>query len=66
MKRCQRLQILQLGPVPGQGPDPDLDLIPGLTLEATLGQDPENVAIGKFSEFSVCRLKGFWLCDDSD
>lgn len=45
MQRCQRLQILQLGPAPDQGPDQDLDLIPGLTREATRVQDPENVVI---------------------
>lgn len=49
MQRCQRLQDLQLGPVPDQGPDPDLT--PDLTPEAALVQDPENVAIGKSRDF---------------
>ena len=49
MQRCQRLQILQLGPAPDQDPDPDLT--PDLTLEAAPAQDPENVAIGKSSDF---------------
>ena len=45
MKRCQRLRILQLGPAPDQGPDPDLT--PDLTREAAPAQDQGNVAIGK-------------------
>lgn len=49
MRRCQRLQVLQLGPAPDQDPDPDLTR--DLTPEATLVQDPENVAIGKSRDF---------------
>lgn len=51
MRRCQKLRILQLVPAPDQGPDQGLT--PDLTLEATPAQDPENVAIGKFSDFFV-------------
>lgn len=47
MKRCQRLRILQLGPAPDQGPDPDLT--PDLTRGAVPAQDQGNVAIGKSS-----------------
>ncbi len=57
MQRCQRLRILQLGPAPDQGPDPDLT--PDLTLEATPAQDPESVAIGKSSDFFSTF---FFLC----
>lgn len=48
MQRCPRRRILQLGPAPDQGPDPDRT--PDLTLEAALAQDPGNVATGKSSD----------------
>lgn len=50
MQRCQRLQILLLGPTPG--PDPDPDPTPDHTLGAAPAQDPENVAIGKSNDFN--------------
>lgn len=53
MERCQRLQILQLGPALDQGPGPNLDLTLGLALEASLDRGPGNAAIGKFRDFSA-------------
>lgn len=48
MQRCQRLQILLLGPTPGPDPDPS----PDHTLGAAPAQDPENVAIGKSNDLT--------------
>lgn len=59
MQRCQRLQILLLGPAPGPGPDPDPT--PDHTLGAAPAQDPENVAIGKSNDFT-CPVLTCILC----